>query len=121
MATKTPTGLGARGRRFWRDITTEFELSNAELNLLEEACRTLDDLDRLQAVVEELGTVVTGSTGQPVINAALTEARGQRVILHRLIAALQLPAADGKPVPAASSARGSTAARARWRGHLKQA
>lgn len=116
-----PARLGARGRRFWKDTLESFDLSNAELSILTEACRTLDDLDRLATAIEEQGATVAGSQGQPVVNPALTEARGQRVVLHRLIAALQLPDLDGKPVRSVQSIRSQSAAQARWRGHQREA
>lgn len=125
MSTKstppTPAGMGPRGRRFWRATLAEFELGDAERELLAECCRTLDDLDRLAAMVAEHGATVKGSTGQVVVNPALTEARGQRAILHRLVAALQLPDPDGKVTPAATSQRGKAAARARWSGTARGA
>lgn len=112
-----PPGLGARGRRFWRSTLAEFDLSDAEREILAEACRTLDDLDRLAEMVKDHGPMVTGSQGQPVLNPALTEARGQRLALHRLVAALQLPDADDAPIPTAVQMRGKKAAQTRWRGH----
>ena len=120
-APRVPSGMGARGRRFWRSIVSEFGLSDAEQEILAEACRTLDDLDRLSAMVAEHGVSVLGSQGQPVINPALTEARGQRIVLHRLVSALQLPDPEGQPMPAATAQRGRSAAQARWRGHVKDA
>ncbi|MGN7247102.1 terminase [Janibacter anophelis] len=118
---KAPSGLGARGTRFWRSTLAEFDLSDAEREILAEACRTLDDLDRLAGMVAEHGSMVTGSQGQPVLNPALTEARGQRLALHRLVAALQLPDADDAPIPTAVQMRGKRANQARWRGHTKGA
>src|SRR5215211_535862 len=47
-----------RGRRFWKSVLTEFEASPSELELLAEACRTLDELRR---AVERDGAIVTGS------------------------------------------------------------
>jgi len=111
---RTPPGLAARGRRFWRDTVAEFDLSGAELHLLQEACRTLDDLDRLAGMVEQYGPTVTGSQGQPVVNPALTEARGQRLALHRLVSALALPDDDGQTTPSAVSTAARKAAQARW-------
>lgn len=111
---RTPPGLGPRGGRFWRDTVADFELSGAELQLLHEACRTLDDLDRLSGMVEKYGPTVLGSQGQPVVNPALTEARGQRLALHRLVAALALPDDDGKTTPTAVSTAARKAAQARW-------
>lgn len=116
-----PPGMGDRGRRFWRATLGDFELSDAEREILAEACRTLDDLDRLAGMVAEHGTMVEGSQGQPVLNPALTEARGQRLALHRLVAALQLPDADDAPIPTAVQMRGQRAAQTRWRGHTKGA
>lgn len=118
---KAPAGLGARGRKFWRSTLADFELSGAEQEILAEACRTLDDLDRLAGMIAEHGSMVTGSQGQPVLNPAVTEARGQRLALHRLVAALQLPDADDDPIPTAVQMRGKKAAQTRWRGHTKEA
>src|SRR5690242_3325012 len=43
-------GFGPRGARLWREMTAERpDLSPAERVLLEEACRTADRLDRLDA------------------------------------------------------------------------
>lgn len=124
MTTKTPrppSGLGTRGRRYWREVLGAYELTDSELHLLTEACRTLDDLDRLAEAVERDGATVAGSTGQTVVHPALTEARGQRIVLHRLIAALSLPDAEGDVVPGARSAASQAANAARWRGHVKGA
>lgn len=118
---RAPSGLGPRGRKFWKSTTAAFDLSDAELEILAEACRTLDDLDRLAGMVTEHGATVTGSQGQVVVNPALTEARGQRAILHRLVAALQLPDEEGEPIPTAHSTRGRTAAQARWSRRVKDA
>ena len=111
---RTPPGLAARGRRFWRDTVAEFDLSGAELHLLQEACRTLDQLDALAAAVERDGSMVLGSQGQPVIHPAITEARGQRLALHRLVSALALPDDDGQTTPSAVSSAARKAAQARW-------
>lgn len=111
-----PTGLAARGKRFWRATCDDFDLTDAELVLLTEVCRCLDNLDALDAVVRRDGATTLGSQGQTVVHPALTEARGQRLALHRLIAALALPDDEGQPVPTARSLRAQTAANARWRG-----
>ncbi len=114
---RAPSGLKSRGKAFWAATTTEFDLSGAELEILAEVARTLDTLDALAVAVERDGPMVSGSTGQPVLNPAVTEARGQRVVLHRLLAALALPDEDGgQLVVSARSASGKAAARARWSG-----
>ena len=75
-----------------------------------------DDLDRLADAIRTEGAMVPGSAGQPVVNPALTEARGQRLALHRLLSALQLPADDGVPLPTPVTVRNRQAAKARWPG-----
>lgn len=118
---RVPSGLAARGRRYWRAVLGVYELSESELEVLLEVCRTLDSLDLLEAAVARDGSTVRGSAGQTVVHPALTEARGQRALLHRLIAALALPDADGAQVPSARSQRGKVANAARWRGQVKDA
>jgi hypothetical protein len=120
-AVRAPAGLAARGRRFWRTITADFELSDSERELLEECCRTLDTLDGLQNSIAEVGPTVTGSMGQVVLNPLISEARGQRVVLHKLLAALALPDDEGQVIHAATTQRGRQAAQARWRGHRREA
>ena len=112
---RKPRGLLARGGAFWVASTAEFEFSTAETALLEEARRCIDRHDALAEAIASLGPMVAGSTGQPVVNPALTEARGQQVVLHRLIGALQLPDDQGQAVPTGRTASASTAAKARWK------
>jgi hypothetical protein len=93
----------------------DFELSDSEQELLEECCRTLDQITRLEGSIADLGTFVTGSTGQPVMNPAIGEARGQRALLHKLLAVLALPDEEGQTIPAGVCQRARTAAQAKWR------
>jgi hypothetical protein len=118
-AQPAPKGLAARGRRFWRLTTERFDLSDGELEVLTEVCRTLDNLDRLDAAISRDGVTVAGSAGQTVVHPAVTEARGQRALLHRLVAALALPDEDGATVPTAGTLRAKRAASVRWAGHVK--
>lgn len=111
---KPPTGLQARGRQFWSSTVAAYELTDSETALLHETCRTMDNLDSLAHAITTDGTMTTGSAGQPVMHPALTEARGQRAILHRLLAALALPDDDGKTITTATTTRAKTAAAARW-------
>ena len=113
---RTPAGLGIRGSAFWRSSVADYEFSSAEEALLLEACRCLDRLDLLNTTISDLGAMVDGSQGQPVVNPALTEARGQQAILHRLIAALQLPDASGASIPTGRRLGASAAAEVRWKG-----
>lgn len=112
----TPKGLRTRGRRFWSSITAAYELTVAELELLLEACRTMDRLDELDEFIVKAGVTAVGSQGQMVINGALTEVRGHQLVLHRLIAALTLPDEEGATVPSSATLRAQTAGTARWAG-----
>lgn len=123
MTTKprTPVGLKARGRRFWKATLEDYELTDGELNLLVEVCRTLDTLDMLADAVAADGATTTGSQGQTVMHPAVAEARQQRITLHRLLAALELPDEDGSTIPPARVLSGRENARARWAGQETEA
>ena len=105
--------LGPRGQEFYDVTTSEFTFSPAELNLLTEVCVTLDTLHDLAAAVRRDGLVIAGSKGQSTVHPAVTEARGQRIALHRLLSALAIPDQDGKTIPTSRSAstRASNTAR----------
>lgn len=116
---RAPSGLKARGRRFWRETVAEHELSRPELALLEEIARTIDDIDLLHAAVRSDGVTTAGSTGQVRAHPALVELRAQRQVLGRLVAQLGLEDEDGTPqllTPATAKGRkGAKAANTRWR------
>ncbi len=86
--------------------------------MLEQACRTADELDRLERAVRALPDLTTtGSTGQLRPHPLLAELRAHRQLLERLTAALNLPD-DEQPAglrPAQKHAQ--QAARARWRAY----
>ena len=108
-----------RGRRFWKSVLAEFELSASEIELLSEACRTLDELDALRIAIATEGTTVPGSTGQPRAHPALGELRQGRGELRRLLDALGIPqplaaVAEGEGVLSIASRRATRAASARW-------
>lgn len=80
-----PKGLGPRGRQFWNDTLAEFALTTANQQLLVEACRTLDRLERLDGALrskrnlflelEETEDQVDGlPTFNVVVNGAVTTA-----------------------------------------------
>ncbi len=121
-----PTALRARGRgaRLWRDVTGCYALRVDELAVLEDACRHLDLVDRIEKEIVKARSSLTtaGSQGQSVANPLLGELRQSRDLVGRLLRSLHLPddpergdLATGRGSNAASiSAR--HAANARWGG-----
>lgn len=111
-----------RGRKFWRQTVAEYELAVHELELLAEACRTMDELDQLRAAVAADGPTVTGSRGQTRVHPAMLELRQGRAELRRLLDALAIPAsqavdgADEGNVASLASRRARRAAHVRWAG-----
>lgn len=101
-AQRAPEGLKVGGKRLWNRVAGPFELEQHELSLLLQACRTVDLLDRLQAVLEA-GDVVIESPQGPKANPAAVEFRQQALALARIMAALAIPTEDASPVRSAGS------------------
>jgi hypothetical protein len=92
---RPPTGLKASGRKLWLAVVGPYVLTPAELQMLAEACRTADELDRLERAVRSLAELTTtGSTGQLRPHPLLEEVRRHRQLLERLTSALNLPDED---------------------------
>ncbi len=108
-----PRELAPRGRKFWRNTVDAFELEAEEIELLREACRTLDNLDALARVLRTDGAMVKGSEGQQRVHPAFAEMRGARLVLGRLLKQLALPEVEAAPSEASKRAR--AAAQERWR------
>ena len=88
-----PTGTGAAGRRLWLSVVTDYDLDEHERAVLVEAVRTVDVLDELDAAVRSEGAIVDGPQGSRA-NPAAVEARQQRIVLARLLAALRMPVGE---------------------------
>lgn len=92
-APKPPRDLQRSGRALWRAVLADFELDEHEQQLLHETCRTRDLCDRLQVVLDTDGVMSESSQGVRVHPAAV-ELRQQRVVLARLLAALNVPSGE---------------------------
>ncbi|CAM9601693.1 unnamed protein product, partial [Phaeothamnion confervicola] len=111
---RAPEGLGTRGRKTWRELWSEYDFSDApeRLLVLEDLCRTVDMVDRLQTVVSGLDDLrVEGAAKQPVAAPEVSELRYYRQLMVQLVKALDLPSGDETTLT--FSQRGN---RARWHG-----
>lgn len=91
---RPPAELRKAGRALWRAVTSAYELEEHERGLLLEMARSVDQLDRLAAVVAAEGEMIADRFGEPKIHPALVESRQLRIAYARLSAALRLPAGD---------------------------
>ena len=113
---RTPPDLAQPGRSLWRAVVDTYELRRDELLLLTEACRTADEAARLDEEARTAPLLVAGSAGQQRSNPLLAEARQTRALLAALLKQLALPDSpeDAAARQRDTSARATTAARARW-------
>lgn len=111
-----PIGLTPKGRKFWHDVTSEHQLRVDELRILEDACREIDLIARLDAELRKKGStlVVNGSMGQPVANPLVAEVRQHRNTLKGLLASLKLPDDPDEAKGKSRSTSAREAAAARW-------
>jgi hypothetical protein len=113
---KPPSGLSAGGRRFWREITAAYELRVDESLILEKACRTVDDLGRLEAELAASPVLVAGSMGQTKVSPLFAECRATRALLAALLKQIDVPdPVEVQRLHAVTrSAQATKAARAKW-------
>jgi hypothetical protein len=113
---KPPVGLKTPGKRLWAAVAEEYVLTPAELAVLAEACRTVDELDRLERAVRKLPELTTiGSMGQVRPHPLLNEVRLHRQLFERLANSLNLPDETEEVGLRPSQRHGQRAANARWR------
>jgi hypothetical protein len=116
---KPPAGLRTAGKRLWVAVAESFVLNAGERAMLEQACRTSDELARLEAAVRALPELTTpGSAGQIKPHPLLAEARAHRLLLERLVGALALPTEDEEVGLRPGQRHGQRAINARWKNHV---
>jgi hypothetical protein len=91
----------------WESVNREFVLAPHESELLRQACKTVDVVEELQAIVAANGLMVrTGfETSRP--HPVLPELRAQQASYARLVKALKLPLGVQDDQARGSRARGS--------------
>lgn len=109
-----PAGLAEAGAELWQRVVGEYELAPDELALLLQACRTVDELETMQAALAEGPLLVKGSTGQPRPSGLLAEVRAHRLALVKLLEQLALPEDGEEAGKTPNQLRASKAAQTRW-------
>jgi hypothetical protein len=108
-----PTKLGPKARKVWTEITGVYDLRTDELLVLEDCCREIDIVERLEEEFRDAPTMVKGSMGQLVASPMLQELRQHRAVVARLLKQLNLPDEDGRQGQSTSDLA-RKAANARW-------
>jgi hypothetical protein len=104
---RPPDGLDQAGRRFWRGVVVAYDLAPGELELLRQACRTVDLLERIDDQLSREDLTVAGSRGQQRGHPLLLVSVEQRRTLDGLLNALALPMPN--------ELEGRRRSRGRWR------
>ena len=89
-----------------------------ELELLRRACAAADREAKLQAVIDEKGYMLKGSTGQDVLNQAVGELRQVESQIARLVS--QIDTGSEGTAPTMKQQRAEKAANGRWLDHCRR-
>ena len=111
---RRPSDLGRAGRKLWDSVADRYVFRPDELVTLAEACRALDELDRLRRELAGAPLIVEGSAGQPRGNPLLGEVRAHREAVARLLARLGIPDDDQEADETPAQKQARRAAEARW-------
>lgn len=117
MKPRMPANFGASGRSLWKSISTGYALRPDEYRVLEDACREMDLVDRMQVELDkpETDLIVVGSQGQPVSSPLVQEIRQHRAVIARLLGTLKLPEEGEGSSSGERSSQARDAANARWK------
>lgn len=114
-ASRRRASTPSRGAQLRADVLAGWELEPHEVEVLAEACRALDTIDALAAVVAADGPTITTASGVVAVHPAIQETRLQEAIVARLLASLNLRGADGSPALLTGvQARSAAGNAARW-------
>jgi phage terminase small subunit len=101
-ALSTPADLGRAGLRLWADVCRDWQLGQADLIMLAEACRLADTLETMAGQATDEPVVITGRFGQRLPNPWHQERRAMQRTLISLFSALGLTAdaeQEAQPAP----------------------
>lgn len=109
-----PNCLGDAGVATWRSLTKAFQFHNGELVILEQLCKTQDEIADMEESLDEFGPMILGSRGQRVLNPVYGQIAAHRSLLDRLMLSLALPF-DGEQVGRRRSPQAKAAVNTRWK------
>lgn len=105
--------LGPVGKRFVKAMEEELVFTSRERQLLIEAARTVEELDRLYAALADEPVVVPDRFGIPHAHPLLVEVRAHRARLAALLGALDVNDEGAKEIPNISE-MARAAVKKRW-------
>jgi hypothetical protein len=111
---KPPSGLRAPGKQMWNEITSEVELSSGELEVLRQACRAVDNADKLERELRKQPFTVEGYNGQPRPNPLIKILQDQQLLIRRLVDSVNIPLPEEEKGLTAAQRHAQHAARVRW-------
>jgi hypothetical protein len=89
-----PGDLSASGQELWAAVVGAYDLEVHELLQLRQACRMVDNLDRLAAEAAQGDVTVINQRGDRVTHPAIVESRQQARTLATLLASIRLPSGE---------------------------
>lgn len=87
---RPPASAGTAGKRLWRAVLGEYELSGADLELLRHAVLMADELAQLEELVRVSGPLIRDRDGQPCPNPASQQHRLLALALGRVLAGIRV-------------------------------
>ena len=98
---RTPSGLQAPGKKFWKKVLSEYEMEESyDLERLKQACGCLDEIYESQKIVVGEGRFVLDRFQQQKEHPAAKAIRENKVLFCRIIRELGLDLAipgDSRP------------------------
>ena len=88
---KVPSGLNVSGRKFWKKVLLEYELSEShDLERLAMAAKCLDDLDDAEGRIKADGRFTVNRYGATVEHPGCKMVRDSRMLFIKIIRELAL-------------------------------
>ena len=111
---KAPTDLKKDGLELWKSITDDYDLRVDEKATLASTCRATDRIALMRDELGQMALMLTGSTGQQVVNPLVAEIRAHEAQVAGLLSKLKLPDDPKTGVEGERSSNARAAANARW-------